>query len=329
MTTEEKLPASGQRLLPAIIASVLAMISLPLQAQEWPSRAVKFVIPFGPGSSSDTAARLVSDRLQAIWGKPIVIEPRPGGDAVIAINAFVGANDDHTIFFGPSSVFVTHPHRYAKLNYNRETDMIPVAQMSTTTLGFAIPASLPARNLKEFIAYTKANPGKVSVATAPGTSEMMLDAFTRDEKLDMAKIPYRDVVQSANDLANGRIQAVFAALTIFQAGLQGNTIRVISITGTKPTEAAPGVATAIEQGYPRLGQEGLMGIFAPSVMSEPARRRLEQDFLKVVGEPDVARRLAAIGQVHFTGTAREFDANIRKQASEIAEIANMLGIKPQ
>ncbi len=94
-------------------------------AQQWPQRPVKFITSFGPGSSADTSARIVAERLQAVWKQSIVVEPRPGGDAMMAINAFISANDDHTFFFGPSSSFVAHPHRYAKLSYDRARDILP------------------------------------------------------------------------------------------------------------------------------------------------------------------------------------------------------------
>ncbi len=316
-----------------VMALSTALLAGPLltivQAQEWPQRMVKIISPSGPGSSGDTAGRFIAEKLQQVWGKSIIIEPRPGGDSLISINAFVGANDDHTLFFGPTSFFVAHPHRYLKLSYDRERDIIPVARLSVTTLGLAVPANLPANSLKEFVAYARANPGKVSMATAPGMSEMMLDVFIKEENLDVAKVPYRDVVQAANDVANDRLTGAFAALTIFQAGMQAKTIKILSVTGTKPTEAAPGVKTAIEQGFPRLGQEGLMGIFAPRSMSAENRKRLADDFLKAAADPEIVKRLGMIGQVYNPGDADAFNAALKKQAADIAEIARSIGMEPK
>ena len=314
----------------AILAAMIPlMFTQRAAAQEWPQRTVKIISPSGPGSSGDTAARFIAERLQQVWGKSIVIEPRPGGDSLVAINAFVSANDDHTLLFSPTSFFISHPHRYAKLSYDRERDLIAVAQLSATTLAFAVPASLPVNSIAEFVAYGRANPGKVSVATAPGMSEMMLDAFLKEAGLDAAKVPYRDVVQAANDVALGRLQGVFAALTIFQAGLQANTVKVLSVSGQQQSPAAPGVKTAIEQGFPRLGQEGLMGLFAPRTMAADARKKLADDFLKVAAEPDIIKRLGTIGQFYNPGDAQRLEAEIRKQIAAIAEMAKALGIEPK
>ena len=313
---------------------VFSVVTLPFMAasayaQDWPQRTVKIISPSGPGSSGDTAARFIAEKLQQVWGKSIVIEPRPGGDSLVAINAFVSANDDHTLLFSPTSFFISHPHRYAKLSYDRARDLIPVAQLSATTLGFAVPANLPVNSIREFVEYARANPGKLSIATAPGMSEMMIDAWVKEEKLDAPKVPYRDVVQAASDLSTGRLQGVFAALTIFQAGLQGGTIKILSVSGSQPSPAAPGAKTAAEQGYPKLGQQGLMGLFAPRSMSAAARQKAGEDFLKVAAEPDIIQRLQTIGQFYNPGDAATLEGEIRKQEAAIAEMAKAIGVEPK
>lgn len=310
-------------------AAALMCLASVAAAQDWPQRTVKIISPSGPGSSGDTSARFIAERLQAVWGRGIVIEPRPGGDSLVAINAFVSANDDHTLLFSPTSFFISHPHRYAKMSYNRARDLIPVAQLSATVLAFAVPSNLPVNSIREFVEYARANPGKVSLATAPGMSEMMLDAWVKEEKLDAPKVPYRDVVQAANDLATGRLQGVFAAITIFQAGLQGGALKILSVSGDQPTPAAPGVKTAAEQGYPKLAQQGLMGLFAPKSMSAEARRKAGEDFLKVAADPEVVKRLETIGQFYIPGDAARLEAEIRKQEAAIAEMAAAIGAEPK
>ncbi len=308
--------------------SVLLATSPTALAEDWPQRTVKIISPSGPGSSGDTASRFIAERLQQVWGKSIVIEPRPGGDSLVAINAFVSANDDHTLLFSPTSFFISHPHRYAKLSYDRARDLVPIAQLSATILSFAVPATLPVNSLKEFVMYAQANPGKLGLATAPGMSEMMLDAWIKDENIDAAKVPYRDVVQAVSDLSAGRLQGVFAALTIFQAGLQGGSLKVLSVSGTQASPAAVGVKPAIEQGYPKLGQQGLMGLFGAKSMSPEARRKAGEDFLKVAAQPDVVKRLESIGQFYIPGDAATLESEIRKQEAAIAEMAKGIGLRP-
>lgn len=323
-----RLSKIGLRCAGVALAIVMAY-SPNAYAEEWPQRTVKIISPSGPGSSGDTASRFIAERLQQVWGKSIVIEPRPGGDSLVAINAFVSANDDHTLLFSPTSFFISHPHRYAKLSYDRARDLIPIAQLSATTLSFAVPANLPVNSLKEFVAYARANPGKLGLATAPGMSEMMLDAWMKEENIDAAKVPYRDVVQAVSDLSASRLQGVFAALTIFQAGLQGGTLKILSVSGMRASPAAPGVKPAIEQGYPKLGQQGLMGLFGAKSMSADARQKAGKDFLKVVAENDVIQRLESIGQFYIPGDAATLEAEIRKQEAAIAEMAKGIGLQPK
>lgn len=308
-------------------AAVMAAAAMcgPASAQEWPQRNVKLLIPFGPGSSTDIAARIVSDKLQAAWGKPVVVESRPGGDSFVAINAFVGA-DDHTVLFAPSSTFVAHPYRYATLSYVRERDLIPVAQMSAAIAGLAVPAVSGMTSLKDFIDGARASPGKLNIAAAPSTSEMMVDVFLKEQNLQVSKVPYRDIVQGVTDLTTNRIQGMFAAVTIFQAGVEAKSLRVISVTGKSRTPVAPGVATAEEQGHPRLGIEGTIGIFAHRTMTAEARAKLAKEFLKVVTGPDVTGRLSSIGQVSAPGDAVVFTASIARQQADFEAINKIVPV---
>lgn len=303
--------------------------SAPALAQDWPQRPVKLIVPFGPGSSASTTARIVAERLQTVWGKPIVIESRPGGDFMIAINAFIAANDDHTFFFGPSSTFVAHPHRYAKLNYNRERDIIPIVQMSSTMLAFAVPGSSKWATLKDFIDEARANPGKLNVASAPGASEMQFDGFIKSNNLNVVKVPYRDIVQGANDVMLGRLHVLYAAITIFQSQIPAGKIKVLAISGDKRSSVAPGALTAAEQGHPFLAMEGLMGVFGSRASSPALRERIAADVLKIVNDPAIAERLTAIGQVHNPGDTIKFDASIRAQAENMALIAKRIGMQPK
>src|SRR5262245_6934834 len=125
--------------LVAVLAASAA--SAQAQTQAWPQGPVRFIIPFGPGAGADIGARLTQERLQARWGKPVVIENRPGGDSMIAIQAMLAANDDHTFLWGPSGSFIVHPYQYTKLPYD-PADLVPVARFSSTILGVGVPASM-------------------------------------------------------------------------------------------------------------------------------------------------------------------------------------------
>ena len=137
----------------SLITTGLALLPLllmvPAQAQNWPTRAVKFIVPFGPGAGADIGARLFAEKLQAKWGQPVVVENKPGGDGIVAIQAYLGANDDHVLMFGPSGTFIVHPFMYNRLSYH-PSDLIPIARVSNTILAVAVKKDAPYNNVKEF-----------------------------------------------------------------------------------------------------------------------------------------------------------------------------------
>src|SRR6266851_2196471 len=177
-----------------------AFLAMRAQAQSWPQRPVKFIVPFGPGAGADIGARLVAERLPARWGgKAVVIENRPGGDGLVAIQAFLAANDDHTFMFGPSGNFTVHPFQYDKLPYT-PADLVPIARVSNTILGVGVPTSLNVATLAEWVARAKSEPGKFNAAVVPGITEFTFDYFVKTAGLNVQKVPYSDIVQAATDV---------------------------------------------------------------------------------------------------------------------------------
>src|SRR5262245_11559720 len=144
-------------------ALIFLAMSLPAQAQAWPQRPVKFIVPFGPGAGVDIGARLVADRLPARWGKAVIVENRPGADGLVAIQAFVSAADDHVLLFSPSSSFTVHPFQYEKLPY-APADLAPIARLSNTILAVGVPESLQLATVKDFVDRARAEPGKFNAA---------------------------------------------------------------------------------------------------------------------------------------------------------------------
>src|SRR5262245_18853784 len=142
----------------AVIAASLATFAF---AQSWPQKPVRFIVSLGPGSGADIGARLLADRLETLWGQPVVVENRPGGDAVIAINAFISARDDHTMLYTPTSSFTAHPYLHDNVPYDLQ-ELSPVARVSVTLVGFAVPAASKFRSVADFINEVGAQPGKLN-----------------------------------------------------------------------------------------------------------------------------------------------------------------------
>jgi tripartite-type tricarboxylate transporter receptor subunit TctC len=301
---------------------------LPAAAQSsWPSRNVRFVVPLGPGSGADIGARLFADKLAARWGKPVVVENRPGGDGIVAIAAFVSAHDDHTLLFSPASTFTAHPYLHDKLPYD-QSDLLPIARVSNTIVVIAAPASLKVGSLAELVALARAQPGKLNWATATGISDFLFESFLKDAHLEMSKVPYRDTVQPATDVGEGRIQFYWGALAIVRPHVQAGKAKILAVSNSVHIPDEPAIPTVKEAGFPTLAFDGLVGLFGPHEMADDVRERIAADVQEVAGDPTIGARLLTTGQLVSPGRPAEFAASIDEQRAVVARIAKEMGIKP-
>ena len=312
----------------ALVASqTSSSAQAPASAQAWPARSVKFILPIGPGAGVDISARLLADKLSAKWGQSVVVENRPGGDAFIAITAVTSAHDDHILLFAPASAFTAHPLLHAKLPYDIN-DLAPVARITNTLIGIAVPTSLGVSTLKDFVAKVRSEPGKLNFASATGANELLFAAFLKTENLQMSKVPYRDTVQAINDLAEGRVHAYVAAYAILRPRVLAGAVKVLALTNKQHAASLPEIPTAEEAGYKALAFDGLTGIFGPRDMLLAVRERIAADVREVVADPAIVARLSATGQVVNPGTPAELAAAIADQRTTVAAIGKTLEIKP-
>ena len=310
-----------------VVALMAAPASSSAQTPTWPQRPVHFILPFGPGAGIDITARLLADKLSAKWGQPVVIENRPGGDAFVAIQAVLDAHDDHILLFAPASAFTAHPYLHDKVPYN-PSDLIPIARVTNTIIGVAVPASMNFMTLKEFTDKVRAEPGKLNYASVTGANDLLFAAFLKTEKLEMAKVPYKDPVQAVNDLAQARIQAYVAAYAIERPMATAGKVKVLALTNPQRAASLPDIPTAAEAGFKSLTIDGLTGLFASPGMPLSLRQRIAADIRGIVADPAIAARLTVTGQVVNPGTPEEFAAAIADQRATVVEIGTTLGIKP-
>jgi len=317
--------------LVTIVAAALIAIATGAAASAqgaYPQRTVKFILPFGPASGTDITARLVSQQLSKRWGKPVVIENRPGGDGLVAINAFVSANDDHTLLWVPVGTFAVHPYDKDKVPYDADRDLIPIANVSTLYLALSAPASLGFKTFKEFVDQAKAHPGKFNYAAANGNADFLITGFLKSNNLDVPKAPYRDIMQGPNDLAENRIQLLSSSLAIVTPLYQAKKIQILAVTGRKRAASVPDVPTVGESGYPALEMESIGGIFGPKGMPLATREKIAEDVrAAIAGDPTIATKLQATGQVVDVQGPQEFAAGIKKMQAQLAGIAKVLGMK--
>jgi tripartite-type tricarboxylate transporter receptor subunit TctC len=295
-------------------------------AADWPTRPVRFIVTLGAGSGADIGARLFADRLSQRWGQPVVVENRPGGDGIVAINAFVSAHDDHVLLFSPTASFTAHPFLHDHLPY-KPSDLDPIARVSNTVIAIAVPKNLGVNSLSELVALAKSEPGKLNWAGVTGALDFMFAGWLKQEGLDISKVAYKNPVDAANDLAEGRVQVYEASLAIVRPQLQSGKIKLLAVTNKVRAPSAPDVATAKELGYPDLTLDGLVGLFGPAGMPLELRRRIAKDFTAVADDA-IEQKLEATGQLLNVGGPQEFAKSIDEQRAAVAGFAKELGIPP-
>jgi len=308
--------------------AILFLSAAPLEAQGWPQRTVKFILPLGPGSGADIGARLFADRLSARWGQPVVVENRPGGDGMVAITGFIGARDDHTLLYSPTSSFTAHPYLHDKLPYDQR-EFVPVARISNTLVTISAPESLKIGSLKELFELVRAQPGQLNWATVTGMTDLIIAAYLKNAGLQMAKIPYRDTVQALNDTAEGRLHLYWAAYAIVRPQAQAGRVKILAITNSQRAAAVQDIPTVREAGFPELVFDGLVGLFATREMPAELRERIAADVRAVAADTTIVTRLTATGQVVNPGTPAEFASAIDQQRAQVAAVAKTLGITPK
>ena len=265
-------------------------------AQQWPTHPVRFVLPFGPGSGADTAARLITDALQQKWGQPIVIDGKPGGDGLLSLGTVVSAKDDHTLYFGPSSLFVVQRYLHGDMTFDPETDLAPIAAVAKVQIAVAVPISLGISTLAEFVALARARPNETSYAVAPGFSEFVFDGFVKENNLAIAKVPYRDITKSPVDLGENKIQLCMQSYAAMRSYAQTGKIKIISINDRERSPIAPDIPTVVEAGFPSLLASPVLGLLGPRDMPIDLRRRIAADVLSALDDKSIGERLALVGQ---------------------------------
>src|SRR5262245_28231054 len=306
--------------------AVLVLAAKPSTAQPWPQRAVKFIVTLGPGSGVDIGTRLIADRLSRRWGQPVVVENRPGGDGLVAISAFVAANDDHVLLAAPSGSFTAHPFIYKHLPY-KPKDLLPVARVSNTIVLMAVPTALEVESVADLVAMARAEPGQLNLAGTTGSDEFLFAAFLKSVGVSMSKVPYRNLVEATNDLASGRIDVNMTAFAIVRPQLQAGTVKLLAVTNTTRAAVVPDVPTVTEAGYPDLALDGLVGFFAVPNMPDRIRENIAADVREAM-DPAVEERLSLTGQLPNFGGPANFAAAIEQQRARLTAAAKELGIVP-
>lgn len=299
-----------------VAAIALLQCSAPLQAQDasaYPSRPIKFIVPYAAGGITDTVARLIATKLTDVWKQPVIVENRLGAGGLIGNEAVAKApGDGYTVLVGITQI-IQAPSLYKKLNYDVFTELAPLSLLTYSYNLFLLPAASPANNLKDFVALVKANPGKYNfgsfgTATSAHLHGELLNAVAG---LDLAHTPYKGAAPLLNDLLGNHVSSGFVDLATAQPQLASGKLKVLAISGPRRSRLLPDVATFGEQGYPGFEPVGWSAAFIPASTPKPIVAKLAAEINRIMHLPDVLARLDSIGAEAVGNSPEEFAAVIR------------------
>ena len=315
--------AAASGLMPAIVSDRA-------NALAWPTHPVRLVVPFAAGGPTDVIARLVGERLARDWGQQVLIENRPGGGTNIANEMVVRSEPDgHTVLMGGSSQATTRG-LYRSLSYDPISDFAPVAFLCSYSFFMFVPDSLPVKSVSEFIAYGKANPGKLTLAS-PGTGSsphLCGELFKHMAGLEMVHVPYRGAAPAMSDLIPGRVHLLFSGGATLDNARSGQ-VRVLGYTGAMRSAIAPEVPTIAEDGIPGFNVVSWYGLFVPAKTPPEIVSKMNGDVIAALADQSVQGRLAPLGYETRPDAPEQVGAFLRTDAELWSRVIKQAGLLPQ
>ena len=318
-----------RRLIAATAAATLAPALVGrAQAQNFPNRFVRLIVPFPPGGGTDAIARVVAGKLSEIWGQQVVIENRGGGATNIGTEAVARAEPDGYTLILQSMPLAVNRFLFASLNYDALTDLAPITLICDYSNIMAVPITSPAHSVKEFIDFANANKGKVTFASSGhGTSvHLSGELFKRMAKIEMLHVPYRGAGPALNDLLPGRVDVMFNNIGAVLPLIQGGKLRGLAVTSAKRVPEAPQLPPIAEVGVPGFDVTSWYAILAPARTSPELIRKIHGDLMKTLADSATKARLEQLGVNVIGSTPMEFAAFLRREMDKWGPVIKEAGI---
>ncbi len=317
------------RLLRLLLLAASLCASVAAFPQTWPDKPIKFVVAAGPGSSLDTLARVIGDKLKDRLGQPVIVENKPAaGGTVATAEVAKAAPDGYTMLLGFNGPLAFGP-LLQKLPYDVQKDLAPVIITSSQPNVLAVNASLPVKSLAELVAYAKANPGKLSYASVGNgsSSHLNMELLKTMAGFDAVHVPFNGSPPAVTATVQGETQMMFAVMQPLQPQIQAGKLRAIAVTTAKRFPLLPALPAIAESGYPGFEALAWNGIMVPAGTPKPAIARLNAEINAILRQPDVVQRMNAQGFDLIGGTPEDFGNLIRRETATWAPVIRKVGLK--
>ena len=296
----------------------------------WPSKAVRFVVPFAPGGSSEIVARSTAAELSKQLGQNVYVENKPGAAGNIAMQEVARADDQHTVILGHIGTLAVNPYIFPKLPYDPNKDFQPVSLLAKVPSLYVVHPDFPAKNLREFVAYVKANPGKFSYGSAGNGSagHLAFEYFKMTADVFMLHVPYKGTGPMMTDLLSGRLDAASVGASALLPFIKSGKVRCIATGSTQRLPQLPDVPTVAEQGFPGFEMTQWYGMLAPANMQAAHVEKLAAECRKAVQAPDALKRLQGDAAEPIGSSPAEFASFIRTEQNRWQKVLQRAQVKP-
>ena len=311
------------------LAAVVAFSAALAFAQAWPQRTVRMVVPFAAGGATDVVARLLAQKLGEAWGQTVIVENRAGAGGNIGADAVAKSPPDgYTLLMTSGSIVTANPYMYKSMPFDAAKDLVPITNVATGPQVIAVNTNVPVKDLKELIAYAKANPKKLNFGSAGVGTQTHLAAenFAYSAGLDMTHVPYKGESAAITDLMGGQIQLATPNLGAAINYIQQGRLRALAVTSKERNPQLPNVPAADEV-LPGFENAGWFGLMAPAGTPREVIDKIQRDSAKILHSEEFRAKLAGQGMVPVGNTPAEFGAAIKEESARWAKVIKERGLQ--
>ncbi|MGO4524882.1 Bug family tripartite tricarboxylate transporter substrate binding protein [Microvirga sp. 2MCAF35] len=299
------------------------------QAPDWPQKQVTIVVPFGPGGTTDLFARIVAEQLHAKYGKPFIIENRPGAGGNIGTTAVAkAAPDGHTLLVGTVSTHAINPFLYKNLPHDAEKDFVPITALAKLPNLLVVNPKIPVKTFAEFVEYAKQNPGKLNYGSSgAGTSQhLAAELFQLKTGAKMTHVPFRSSQDIVNGLIGGHIDLAFDNMTIAWPQAQGGTVRALAVTSPERSQQAPEIP-AVAETLTGFDATSWNGLWAPAGTPQAIVDTIAADVKTILEKPEIQKKAAEMASTTAPMTPKQFAEYIQSERRKWSEVVKTVGIQ--
>jgi tripartite-type tricarboxylate transporter receptor subunit TctC len=311
-----------------ILIAALALLAGPALAQDYPNKPIRILVGYAAGGGNDIIVRVMTNEMSKGLGQPVIVENKPGAQSIIAAElAARSAPDGYTIFMGPSGPMTINPATYSKLSYSPTRDFAPISMICEFPLIVTVDAALPIRNIKELLAYIKANPGKSNYASSAGIFQITTEMFKQRTGSAIEMIPYKSSGESVQALIGHQVMLTIVDPPPATGPLKAGTIRGLAVTSGKRHPSWPDLPTMAEAGVPDMEVPVWTAFFAPAKTPAAIVARLQKEVARVVQTAEVKERFAGMGLQPVGGSSEELGRRVASDIEKWTAVAKAANIK--